>query len=82
MNNSRWLAPFKVDGILYDQRRSALGLPYDFGQRAENYGATIPLMDVLEDEHDQEFDDCYFCNPIARGVVWRKVISGHVPCNG
>lgn len=75
MANSRRWQYFTVDGITYDQRRSALGLPYNEGERAENYGATIPLMDVLTDEHDQDFDDCYFCNPVARGVVWRKVIN-------
>jgi hypothetical protein len=81
-NSSRWLTPFKVDGILYDQRRASLA-PSDLDDGTmwtNNYGATIPLMDLREDEHAS--DDCIVCGPITRGVVWKKVIDGHVPCNG
>jgi hypothetical protein len=69
--DSRWIRPFKVDGILYDQRRSALGLPYYEYGRTENYGATIPIMEMRDDEHDYELG----CNPAAKGVVWRKVMA-------
>jgi hypothetical protein len=72
--SQRWQY-FKVDGILYDQRRSALGLPYYEYERTENYGATIPLMELRDDEHDELFNDCeFYCCPVTRGVTWNAVM--------